>query len=233
MSDRMKLHRRELRLDGRDHTVITLRPGTTARFSTAYFLDTHHILTDLPGAQLLARLLWGLSYQRVPGTMVLIDLPHIDTDPFDGEPGDPILLVPADLTAMTRRAAAELRRLLPLRTPPTGTVRWHTPGLANKIADIEAYRANPYEHRSYEPPPDDRRMLITGTSRMVQVAAGTDLLRTWAGGVATLDFTYQPTPHHYLDSNARRHWAGPWDIGEVQIFEDYHQRVAAAKASRD
>ncbi|MFC4119046.1 hypothetical protein [Nonomuraea zeae] len=32
--DRLKLHRHHLRADGRDYQVITLRPGTRARFST-------------------------------------------------------------------------------------------------------------------------------------------------------------------------------------------------------
>lgn len=34
VGDGLKLHRRSLRLDGRVHTVISLRPGTTARFGT-------------------------------------------------------------------------------------------------------------------------------------------------------------------------------------------------------
>src|SRR5215467_6778077 len=103
--DRLKLHRRLMRLDGRDYTVITLRPGTDARFSTNYFHDTWHVLSDWHGARLLGRLLWGLAYQRVPGTLVLIDRPFLDPNPFDAEPADPIVLVPARLTTLAGPAA--------------------------------------------------------------------------------------------------------------------------------
>ena len=75
--DRLKLHRRQLRLDGRQYTVVTLRPGTDARFSTNHFHDTWHVLSDWHGARLLGRLLWGLAYQRVPGTLVLVDRPFL------------------------------------------------------------------------------------------------------------------------------------------------------------
>ena len=73
--DRLKLHRRQLRLDGRQYTVVTLRPGTDARFSTNHFHDTWDVLSDWHGARLLGRLLWGLAYQRVPSTLVLVDGP--------------------------------------------------------------------------------------------------------------------------------------------------------------
>ena len=53
---------------GRDHTAMTLRPVAQARFSTNYFHETWHLLSDGHGAQVLARLLWGLSYQARPGT---------------------------------------------------------------------------------------------------------------------------------------------------------------------
>jgi hypothetical protein len=126
--DRLKLHRRVVRLDGRNYTVLALRHGSTCRFSTNYYHETWHILSDRDGAKLLARLLWGLAYQRVPGTLVLIDRPNLDPNPFDAEPADPIALVPADLTRLTPQAARALRARLPLTTPPDGTVRWQTPG---------------------------------------------------------------------------------------------------------
>jgi hypothetical protein len=57
ITDRLKLHRHELRLDGRDYTVITLRRGMDCRFSTNNFHQTWHILSDWRGARLLGRLL--------------------------------------------------------------------------------------------------------------------------------------------------------------------------------
>jgi hypothetical protein len=65
--DRLKLHRRRLRLDGREHTVITLRPGTDARFSTNRHHETWHVLSDRGGARLLGRLLWGCPTSGSPG----------------------------------------------------------------------------------------------------------------------------------------------------------------------
>ena len=46
------------------------------------------------------RLLWGLAYTRRPGTLVVLDLPFLDPNPFDAEPADPVVLVPDDLTGL-------------------------------------------------------------------------------------------------------------------------------------
>src|SRR5215472_11922567 len=129
----MKLHRHVVACGGSDYTVITLRPGAYARFSDNYYHGTWHILSDSRGARALGRLLWGLAYQRVPGTLVLIDRPQLDPSPFNGEPADPIALVPSQLTALPAQAARELRARLPL-TRPAGTVRWQTPGLDRAVA---------------------------------------------------------------------------------------------------
>jgi hypothetical protein len=48
IGDRMKLHRHLARRDGRQHTVITPRPGTGPRFSTNRYHETWHVLSDLP-----------------------------------------------------------------------------------------------------------------------------------------------------------------------------------------
>ncbi|EJF7737493.1 hypothetical protein M8692_004848, partial [Shigella sonnei] len=62
----MKLHRHSVMLDGRSYTIITLRAEADVRFSTNRFHETWHVLSDEPGAKTLARLLWGLAYQRQP-----------------------------------------------------------------------------------------------------------------------------------------------------------------------
>jgi hypothetical protein len=111
----MKLHRHVVHAGGRDYTVITLRPGTYARFSDNSYHGTWHFLSDLHGARVLGRLLWDLAYQRVPGTLVLNDGPHLDPSPFSGERADPIALVPASLTHLPERAARELQARLPLK----------------------------------------------------------------------------------------------------------------------
>ncbi|HEU5392346.1 MAG TPA: hypothetical protein VFV73_41310 [Streptosporangiaceae bacterium] len=65
--DLLKLHRHAVWLDGRRFTVIILRPGTGARFASSYYHRTWHVLSDLHGAGVLGRLLWGLAYQRGTG----------------------------------------------------------------------------------------------------------------------------------------------------------------------
>jgi hypothetical protein len=123
--------------------VITLRPGTDARFSTKFFHGTWHILSDWHGARLLGRLLWGLAYQRVPSTLVLVDRPFLDPNPFDAEPSDPIAFVPVPLTPLSSKAARELRERLPLSGPPDGTVRWQTDGLDVLVAAHRGQRGLP------------------------------------------------------------------------------------------
>ena len=53
--DLLKLHRHAVQLDGRRFTVITLRPGTGARFASNYYHRTWHVLSDLHGARVLGR----------------------------------------------------------------------------------------------------------------------------------------------------------------------------------
>jgi hypothetical protein len=118
IGDQLRLHRYPLRLDGREYTVITPRPGTGARFSTNRYHDTWHVLSDLRGARLLARLLWGLAYQRVPGTMVAIGPPLLDPNPFDAEPADRLGPGDAHLAASAGCTAAPA-------PAATGQVRGH------------------------------------------------------------------------------------------------------------
>ncbi|GII58369.1 hypothetical protein Pth03_67580 [Planotetraspora thailandica] len=77
-------------------------------------------MSDIHGARLLGRLLWGLAYQRRPGTLVVIGPQHLDSSPFDAEPADPIALVPSHLTTLPARAATSLR----LRGSPTVLREW-------------------------------------------------------------------------------------------------------------
>ncbi|GIJ51007.1 hypothetical protein Val02_78930 [Virgisporangium aliadipatigenens] len=211
IADGMKLHRRRLRLGGRNHTVITLRPGTDARFSTNYFHDTWHVLSDWRGARLLGRLLWGLAFQRVPGTLVVIDLPFVDPNPFDASPGDPIVLIPSRLTPWSAAAARDLRRRLPLHGPGDGTVRWHTHGLDRLVAAGHKWQRLP------------TREWMDRVHGMVTFAAADALLRAHAYGV----FTLGVGARHGMDYTDLA-----WQDGEVQVFSDYRARVSAARAAR-
>ena len=55
---RLKLHLHLCDLGGETFHVVTLRPDTDVCFSTNYFHETWHILSDVQGARALARLMW-------------------------------------------------------------------------------------------------------------------------------------------------------------------------------
>ncbi|WP_459546980.1 hypothetical protein [Nocardia sp. X0981] len=220
----LKLHRRVLMLDGRVYTVVTLRPGTDFRFSTNRFHETWHVLSDWRGARVLARLLWGLSYQRRPGTLVLLDPAHLDPNPFDAAPADPIVLVPSDRTVFTRKAAAELRRKLPLRGRSAGTVRWQTFGLAAESDKLREWRermsAGTYEHM----PAPRGHGRVDRVGRLLVFAGSAQWLRSWAVSVAWLgEDAPGGSDYVFLDE------AG---AGEVQIFRQYRRMVGAARRAR-
>src|SRR5262245_17904657 len=82
---RLKMHLRLLRLAGRVYRVVTPRPNFGAVFSTNFYHQTWHIVSDQHGARMLARLLWGLSFQRQPGTLVLVHGRHLRPTPFEAE----------------------------------------------------------------------------------------------------------------------------------------------------
>jgi hypothetical protein len=217
IDDRVKLHRHVVACGGRDYTVITLRPGAYARFSDNYYHGTWHILSDWHGARALGRLLWGLAYQRVPGTLVLIDRPQLDPSPFSGEPADPIALVPSRITSLSDRAARDLRARLPL-TRPTGTVRWQTHGLDLAIAAGDTW----WRGRR----PSDSR--ITRSGGLITFAGTPGVLRDWAVAVYQLGEYCSPNGMDYLylgDGSC-------WGDGELQIFRDYRRRVSAATQAR-
>ena len=121
-------------LDGRACTVLTPRPSQPERFATNAFHGTWHVLTDPAGAQLLARLMWAMAFQRKPRTILLVDSPLLVTNPFDADPSSPILIVNSDLGGPTRTGLDALEALLPLRAPSEGTVKLRIDGLA-RVAD--------------------------------------------------------------------------------------------------
>jgi hypothetical protein len=212
IGDRLKLHRREIRLAGKDYTIISPRPGTQVRFSTNYYHHTWHILSDLHGARMLSRLLWGLSFQRKPGTMIVIDQSYLDPTPFEAEPANPIVLLPSRLTHVNSEVLKHLQHQLPLRTPPTGTVRWQTPGLAE--AEIE-----PLDRKK-------EQSQIHRTGNLVVFAGTAAVLRDWATYTFELGDWYRGMDYTELPDPSWR------ENGEVQIFSDYHRRVSAARVAR-
>ncbi|TMR24290.1 hypothetical protein ETD86_05130 [Nonomuraea turkmeniaca] len=210
--------------------MITLRPGTRARFSTNFYHETWHILSDPHGALLLSRLLWGLSFQRQPDTVVVIDRRFIDPNPFDAEQGDPIALVPADLTHLSSRTARHLSRRVAVPGTMSGTVRWHTWSLDVAVNEWRTQRADGTWWRQWRPEEDIRAAEITRLGGLLNVRASSSLLRRWAVYVATMhDYVYGGMSYTELDGPKGEPCRSD---GEVQTFHDYHQRVSVARISR-
>lgn len=220
----LKLHRRQMTLDGREYTVLTLRPDCRIRFATNRFHDTWHILSGQHGAALLARLLWGLSYQSRPGTLLLLGPGHLTPNPFDAAPSDPVVFVPSDHTVFPKAAAAELRRRWRTSTPSDGTVRWQTFGLADVRAERRRWRELPHPVAWPHRADPGGFTAIERIGGVVAVFGGADRLRKWAVDLDGLDATRFGSDYTYLDEY-------PCD-GEVQIFRYFRRDVAVARVAR-
>ncbi|MFD4351888.1 TfoX/Sxy family DNA transformation protein [Nocardia sp. NPDC058518] len=168
----------------------------------------------------MSRLLWGLSYQARPGTVLVIDREFLMPTPFDADPADPIVLVPEWCTRLDERGAAQLKALLPLRNS-MGTVRWQTFGLERTL-EPRAYDqwCEGRRHRSGAGHISRRRGLLVLTARTP------DDCRQWALDAARLDSARYGTDHVYLDA---------WDQGhdgEIQIFRRFRPMVSVAEQAR-
>lgn len=216
-------------LDGRTYTVLGLRPTARERFAVNHFHDTWHIVSDQAGALLLAKLMWALSYERSPDTLVLIDRPFLDPNPFDAEKSPPIVLTAHKLTVFDAAAARELRRRLPLSAPSEGTVRYRAPGLAAAAEDPQAWLAaqptRPYHwaDRRYARP------TVGVRSGVLHVSGGVDELREWAVRLMRVN-PYAVWPHTPGGTDYD-HLGDDYSL-EVQVFTDYRLRVSAARQAR-
>jgi hypothetical protein len=236
---RLKVHLRRRRLGGRDYRIVTLRPGTDVFFSTNYYHDTWHLVSDERGSRLLARLLWGLAYQRRAGTMVLLHGTHLRPTPFDGARSGPVLLLPSHLTSPDPTAFRQLKTRLGRLGPPDQTIRWQTFGLdAELLAQKEEGLARWDREQSCLGAFNLRALWRAEQMRrcggLICYSAPPPILRTQALFVHGLHVTggdpYREMDYHFL---AERASAGAhFPDGEVQIFSDYRDRVAAAIQAR-
>ena len=236
VSDRMKLHLRVLNLRGVCYRLVTLRPHSEVAYSTNYFHDTWHILSDQYGAKLLARLLWGLSFQRIPGTAILIHGEHIKPTPFGAEPSDPIFITNSSLLGNSKKSLSVLRDHLKYLGPSQCTVRWHTFGLDTALQ--REFQRGPYDptiehtdhdwthHRQSKRLWQEENMYRYGG--FVCYSAPPEILRHRALTIAQMDPTDYGMDYYYMaDRNCYR-----WPDGEVQIFSDYKERRSAAAEAR-
>jgi hypothetical protein len=238
-ASRAKMHLRLVRVGGYVFRVVTPRPAARFAFSTNFFHETWHIVTSQRGASALARLLWGLSYERHPGTVLLIHGDHLLPTPFEAERSDPILLVPAVLTRLNTAKLRTLKGRLNRLGSPTKTIRWHSFGLDVALQD-RSERGN--THRRSEAEGEElsrkRSRCIWKQERMVRIggfvcySAPPPVLRQQALRIHALRVRkgFSDMDYHFLTrESSKGSWCGD---GEVQIFADYVDRVSAAIEAR-
>ncbi len=198
---------------------MTLRPQTGGRFSTNNFHDAWHILGGADGAATLGRLLWGLAFQRHPGTLILIDRDHLVPTPFEADPPDPILLVPDGLT----RLDVDLLRALKLRlrrSPgPCTTIRWHTFGMPAALG--QTIPAHVFHNRRAL----DSRERMSKRAGFLCYTAPAAILRTQAIGIFRMSAC--SSGYHPLADQSRAS-----SHGEFQVVEQFARDVSAAQVAR-
>jgi hypothetical protein len=223
----LKLHLRVLDIHRRTLRVVTLRPQSPVRFSTNYFHDTWHILAGGDGAVILGRLLWGLAFQRHPGTLILIDRAHLVPTPFEADPADPILLIPDALTSidddLLRAVKLRLRRA---PTAPT-TIRWHTFGMPAALERDEP-RDERWRWRSSRNAPMWSRERMSRRAGFLCYTAPPAVLRAHGLGIYHMHLVgdgYYPMAEHRGASTWR------YD-GEFQPIPSFTSKVSAATVAR-
>lgn len=248
MDSTLKLHLRIAELPGQTYRVLTLRPSFGARFSNNRFHDTWHLLTDLGGARVLARLWWGLSYQRQRGTIVMIDAPHIVSTPFEADAAAPCLFAlagsPTEVSLDEDHLIA-LRKWLRKPGAPATTVKLQTFGLTAELerearetdeqvlreARVAAWRT--MRNAEHEPLWTQERM--SKRAGFLCYTAPAEVLRWQALAVNRLpNNPYRGMSYHYLAEGAGGRAGGHYHApeGEVQVFSDFAERVSAAKQGR-
>jgi hypothetical protein len=220
---RLKVHRRSVRLDRLEYTILSPRPTEEARFATNSFHETWHVITSEKGAALLARLCWAMAFQRRERTIILIDSPLIVPTPFDADLSSPIAIVNNDLGGLSRAAVKELRAQLPLSTASDGTVVLQTRGLDQALENSTEFRERNQETQSQNP--HQNRRWIDGSDGLVIVAAPPPVLRTWGVDLSDLGtWSDEGGSWEYLDY--------PANVGEVQVLDDFDAMRAAAQTAR-
>jgi hypothetical protein len=222
-TERLKVHRRSLRLDGLEYTILSPRPSVDVRFATNRFHDTWHVVSDVAGARLLARICWAMAFQQRERTIVLIDVPLLVPNPFDADPSTPILISNNDLGPLGRDAVSALRATLPLATPSMGTVVLQTRGLDAALDDPDAFHRRD-DQSSWRDQHQQRRW-IDGSDGLVVMAAPPPVLRQWGVEFSNLGQPmYNGMDWSYLDY--------PDKSGEVHVIDDFASHVEAAVALR-
>lgn len=221
----LKLHLRRLDIHGRTLRLVTLRPETEVRFSTNHYHGTWHILAGSDGVALLGRLLWGLAFQRHPGTAILIDDPHLATTPFDGDAPDPILLIPDGLTSVDDDTLRALRLRLRRSPGPPTTIRWHTFGMPRALDEDWPWQrpGRPW----WREPASSRERMSRRAGFVCYTAPAETLRRT-----ALSAYRMHDTGANYCPIAERSPWHRCISEGEIQLIPAFSDRVSSARVAR-
>ncbi len=219
----VKVHRRIVRLDGADYTVLSLRPSDSYRFATNYFHETWHVLSDIAGGRLFGHLCWAMAFQRQARTLLVIEPPNLIANPFDADPSNSIVIANSDIGAPSRQALDELRRKLPFRTKSEGTSQLNSFGL-----DRYAERPRTFFDEQDATGAQWRKntVRIDRINGLIVLAAPADNLKVWGvelAGIGTSLYGGQD----YASLNHRD------NTGEVQIFEDFRGMARRAALARE
>ncbi|RZU76369.1 hypothetical protein EV384_5017 [Micromonospora kangleipakensis] len=226
LTTRLRLHRREWRHAGRTYQVISLRPTDPVRYAVR--VERHYtvVSSDLAGARLLGRLLWGLAYQRRPDTLLVLEPGRLVPDVEEGRPSPPVVFSVAARTVLTPVVARRLRAAHLWRSRPTGTVTWNTVGFPAALADLQRWYA---DRRAGVPLPDGYVPTwptphLHADASVVTLSAAPGLLRQWATTVGRAGGWW------YGDESCTE---PDWGVGfDVHAVRHFHRRVSAARRAR-
>jgi hypothetical protein len=222
MGSEIKLHRRDLRLDGQVHTILSLRPSDPYRFATNFFHETWHLLSDQSGGRLIGRMCWSMAFQRKPNTILLIDYPNLVTNPFDADPSNPIVIANSDLGTPSRQVLSDLQKKLPFRSRSEGTVQLSSFGLDTYTDNPRAYFD---EHGAIWAPWRKNVVQVDRINGVIMLSATAANLKIIGIDLASIGNQYFfGQDSSYLDQEE--------SSGEVQIFRDFTMLVSLALVAR-
>lgn len=207
----VKLHRRVMRLAGRDFTVLSPRPSEPLRIANNFFHGTWHLLSHPASAQFVAWLMWHVGHERRHNTLAVIDQRFLVPNPFDGDTSDPVVIMNSNLGTPGRRGLAHLSDVLPLGRSE-GTVRMD-------VRSIDEW----YEDCFWRPAHQRRHRIDSVNGLVVITAPGPRLLELASTGLR-ISAEHGYGGYRYMD------W--PEVTGEFQVFLDFDARVQAAVARR-
>ena len=225
-TDTLKLHLYLVEVHGYTYRVLKLRPSEKVQLSNNYFHETWHLLAGVGGAEILSRLLWGMAYQERPGTLLLLDAPHLTPTPFEADAPLPVIIAQAGLARLDDDLLRALRRKLSRIKTPTATVKWNTFSMDDSEELYQQSRPHDQEREGLW-----RREQMSRRGGMICYTAPSLILRLQALSIRHLrKYLYFGSNYTYLAEGNWRRREHP--NGEVQVFGDFEDQVSAAITAR-